>query len=106
MSKTSQVSYEAGASRPDSQYLSNVARAGINVSMLLTGHEPELEHWDLIESIMELIEEWAQERKKPTSAAERTALLRVLYQQYISTGSISAKQAIATFRLIQFNESK
>ena len=106
VSKTSQVSYEAGASRPDSQYLSNVAKAGINISWLLTGQVPEIDHWDLVESIMELIEEWAQDRKKPTSAAERSALFRVLYEQFRSSGSISASQATATFRLIQFNEHK
>jgi len=99
VSKTSQVSYEAGASRPDSQYLSNVARAGVNVSWLLTGEVPVLDHWDIVEELLELIAEWEQNRNKPTTVAERTEVLRLLYELYRSTGKIDANLAASAFRL-------
>ncbi len=99
VSKTSQVSYEAGASRPDSQYLSNVARAGVNVSWLLTGKIPALDHWDIVEEILELVAEWEQVRNKPTTVAERTEVLKLLYEIYRSTGRIDANLAASAFRL-------
>jgi transcriptional regulator with XRE-family HTH domain len=101
VSKTTQVSYEADSSRPDSDYLSGIAKLGIDVGWLITGRRSRGENWDLIEELLELIEEWATDRGRPTSVTERAALLRNLYGQFRSSGQIDPEEVRATFKLVQ-----
>ncbi len=99
VSKTSQVSYEAGTSFPDVNYLKNLHGAGIDIYKLITGYTPRVENWSIVTSILELIEEWAQNRKVSTSIEDKVALLAVLYNQFNETGRINAKDAAAAFRV-------
>lgn len=101
VSKATQVAYEADSTRPHAEYLSRVAGAGVDVTWLLTGHRARQGiQWDLLFEIRDLIDEWAAERDKPTSAAEKDGLLRNLYSQFCADQHIDAEQVAATFRLV------
>ncbi|WP_456990189.1 helix-turn-helix domain-containing protein [Lysobacter sp. A286] len=101
VSKATQVAYEAGSTRPDAAYLAKVADAGVDVYWLLTGRRsaPTIQ-WGLLFEIRDLIDEWAAERGKQTSQAERDGLLRNLYAQFCSERQIDPEQLAATFRLV------
>lgn len=101
VSKATQVAYEAGSTRPDAAYLAKVADVGVDVCWLLTGRKPPPStEWELLFEIRDLIDEWAAERSKPTSQAERDGLLRNLYTQFCSGQRIDPEQLAATFRLV------
>ena len=103
VSKATQVAYEADSTRPDSNYLSRVSEAGVDVSWLLTGRRatPGGVQWELIFDLLALIDEWMGERGKPTSWSERNDLLRTLYAQFSTDSRIDAEQLRATFRLVK-----
>lgn len=102
VSKATQVAYEAGSTRPDAEYLSRVADAGVDATWVLTGRRAPLGiQWELLFEIRDLIDEWAAERGKPTPQAERDGLLRNLYAQFCSESCIDAEQVAATFRLVK-----
>lgn len=100
VSKASQVTYESGTTKPDSLYFINLAKSGVNISRLLTGADPQIEHWDAIESIMGLIDEWSKSRQSPATPAQWTILIRLLYEQYRNTGLISEQTAKLLFTLV------
>lgn len=101
VSKATQVAYEADSTKPHAEYLSRVAGAGVDVTWLLTGHRVRQGvQWDLLFEIRDLIDEWAAERGKPTTAAEKDGLLRNLYAQFCSDRYIDEEQLAATFRLV------
>lgn len=101
VSKATQVAYEADSTKPHAEYLSHVAGVGVDVAWLLTGHRARQGvQWDLLFEIRDLIDEWAAERGKPTTAAEKDGLLRNLYAQFCSDQHIDAEQVAATFRLV------
>jgi transcriptional regulator with XRE-family HTH domain len=100
VSKVTQAAYESDATRPDVAYLSRLADAGVDILWITTGRRASLGiDWDLIDELLELIDEWASERKKAPSRAERKDLLRVLYSQFIQEGRIDTSAAAAVFRL-------
>lgn len=101
VSKATQVAYEADSTKPHAEYLSRVSEAGVDVTWLLTGQRarPSVQ-WDLLFEIRDLIEEWAAERGKPTTAAEKDGLLRNLYAQFCADRHIDEEQVAATFRLV------
>jgi transcriptional regulator with XRE-family HTH domain len=100
VSKVTQGAYESDSTRPDVAYLSRLADAGVDILWITTGRRasPGID-WDLIDELLELIDEWASERKKTPSRAERKDLLRVLYSQFIQEGRIDTSAAAAVFRL-------
>lgn len=102
VSKATQVAYEADSTRPDSDYLSLVSEAGVDVCWLLTGRRaaPGVQ-WELLSEILALVEEWMGERGKPTSPSERIDLLRALYAQFCADNRIDVEQMQATFRLVK-----
>lgn len=100
VSKVTQASYESNSTRPDIAYLAKLADAGVDVLWVTTGQRaPSGIDWDLIAELLDLIDEWAAERKKPTPGSERIDLLRVLYSQFALEGRIDASAAAAVFRL-------
>lgn len=100
VSKATQVAYEADATRPDIGYLSRIAEAGVDVLWLATDRRATSEvDWDLVDEVLELIEEWASERDKPTTRSERRDLLAALYAQFNHQGVADSAAAAAIFRL-------
>lgn len=100
VSKVTQAAYESDSTRPDIAYLAKLADAGVNILWVTTGRRvPSGIDWDLIAELLELIDEWASERKKTTPWSERKDLLRVLYSQFAPEGRIDASAAAAVFRL-------
>jgi len=100
VSKATQVAYEADATRPDIGYLSRIAEAGVDVLWLATDRRATSEvDWDLVDEVLELIEEWASERDKPTTRSERKDLLSALYGQFNHQGAADPVAAAAIFRL-------
>jgi transcriptional regulator with XRE-family HTH domain len=100
VSKATQVAYEADATRPDIGYLSRIAEAGVDILWLATDRRAASHvDWELVDEILELIEEWASERDKPTTRAERKDLLAALYAQFNHHGSVDPAAAAAIFRL-------
>ena len=104
VSKTSQVSYEAGTSFPDVNYLKNLHMAGIDIYKLITGHSPRIENWEVVTSILLLIEEWAEKRKFDTPIDKKVTLLALLYNQFTETGRINAKDAALALKLANADE--
>jgi transcriptional regulator with XRE-family HTH domain len=100
VSKVTQAAYEADATRPDIAYLAKLAEAGVDILWVATGRRasPGVD-WDLIEELLDLIDEWASERKKLPTRAERIDLLRVLYSQFVQEGRVDPSAAAAVFRL-------
>lgn len=100
VSKVTQAAYESDSTRPDIKYLAKLADTGVDVLWVTTGRRaPSGIDWDLIAELLELIDEWASEREKPTPRSERKDLLRVLYSQFAQEGRIDASAAAAVFRL-------
>lgn len=100
VSKVTQAAYESDSTRPDIVYLSKLADAGVDVLWVTTGRrEPNCIDWDLVDELLELIDEWASERKKATTRDERKDLLRVLYSQFVQEGRVDTPTAAAVFRL-------
>lgn len=100
VSKATQVAYEADATRPDIGYLSRIADAGVDVLWLATDRwGTSCVDWDLVDEILELIEEWAGERNKPTTRSERKDLMAALYSQFNRQGHVDPAAAATIFRL-------
>lgn len=93
VSKTSQVSYEAGTYKPDVAYLNRAVSLGSDPMYLLAGRTlsagtaAEFD-WALAEEIMATIDLWASETSKPTTTATRMRLLRLFYAQFVATGVV------------------
>src|SRR5690348_688571 len=93
VSKTSQVSYEAGTYKPDVAYLSRAVSVGADPMYLLAGRPlsagtaAEFD-WKLAEEIMASIDLWADDKPKPTTTAIRMRLLKLFYSQFAATGVI------------------
>ena len=100
VSKATQVAYEGDATRPDISYLSRIAEVGVDILWLVTDRRAASDvDWDLMDEILELIEEWASERDKPTTRSERKDLLAALYAQFNHHGSVDPAAAATIFRL-------
>ncbi len=100
VSKATQVAYEADATRPDISYLSRIAEVGVDILWLATDRRAARDvDWDLMDEILELIEEWASERDKPTTRSDRKNLLAALYAQFNHQGSVDPAAAATIFRL-------
>jgi len=100
VSKVTQAAYESDSTRPDIAYLAKLADSGVDVLWITTGRRAALSvDWDLLDELLELVDEWASERKKATSRAERKDVLRVLYSQFVQDGQIDTAAAAAVFRL-------
>ncbi len=101
VSLTSQSHYESGTHRPDSAYLSQVARAGIDVLYVLTGtHQGELNpktiDWLAVIEIADLIATWAVQRPEAPSPELRAHFLRVFYEQYVAQKKIAPGDYLTT----------
>jgi transcriptional regulator with XRE-family HTH domain len=101
ISLTSQSHYESGTHRPDSAYLSQVARAGIDILYVLTGtHQgefnPDTIDWLAVIEIADLIAAWAMQRPEPPSPELRAHFLRVFYQQYVAQKKITPDDYLTT----------
>jgi len=93
VSKTSQVSYEAGTYKPDLAYLSHAVSAGADPLFLLAGRPlsagtaAEFD-WKLAGEIMSTIDLWARDKSTPTTTATRMQLLKLFYSQFAATGVV------------------
>lgn len=105
VSKTSQVSYEAGTYKPDVAYLSGAVALGADPVYLLVGRRMSTVvatefDWKLAEDIMASIDVWAAHEAKPTSAAKRMRLLKLFYAQFAANGAVDASDLQKTLALI------
>ncbi|WP_298189460.1 helix-turn-helix transcriptional regulator [Metallibacterium sp.] len=101
ISLSSQSHYESGTHRPDSAYLSQAARAGIDILYVLTGtHQgefnPDTIDWLAVIEIADLIAAWAMQRPEPPSPELRAHFLRVFYQQYVAQKKITPDDYLTT----------
>lgn len=99
VSKASQVSYEAGTTTPDLAYLAGVANVGVDPNWVLVERRTPTIRWNLLGDLLELIEQWAAVRDRPTPLDEKLGLLRVLYGQFSADGQIDLDAVSATFKL-------
>jgi transcriptional regulator with XRE-family HTH domain len=95
VSKTSQVSYEAGTYKPDVAYLSGAVGLGADPLYLLAGRSMAASaaaefDWDLAEEIMTIIDIWAAGRPEVMPTAKRMRLLKLFYAQFSVAGKIDA----------------
>lgn len=93
VSKTSQVSYEAGTYKPDVAYLTGAVELGADPLYLLVGRPVAANSaiefdWDLAEEIMTIIDIWAAGRPTPTPTATRMRLLKLFYAQFSTSGKV------------------
>ncbi|WP_276965130.1 helix-turn-helix domain-containing protein [Metallibacterium scheffleri] len=101
VSLTSQSHYESGTHRPDSAYLTQVARAGIDIVYVLTGkHQGEFTSdsidWLAVTEIADVVAKWTVRRLEPPSPELRAHFLRVFYEQYLAQKKIAPDDYLTT----------
>lgn len=106
VSKTSQVSYEAGTYKPDVAYLSHAVALGADPLYLLVGRRTSAAiaaefDWDLAEDIMANIDTWAADKAKPPPTATRVRLLKLFYSQFAGNGTIDRGDLQKSLALIR-----
>lgn len=95
----SQNAYESGLHRPDSAYLANVSRAGVNIFYVVLGHGVGVGiDWQAILEITDIINIWASQRPQPPPLELRSHFLQVFYEQYCSTRRLNPDQYAATLK--------
>lgn len=105
VSKTSQVSYEAGIYKPDVDYLSHAVALGADPMYLLVGRRMSAAvaaefDWKLAEDIMATIDVWAADKPEPTPAATRVRLLKLFYAQFAGNGAVDERDLQKSLALI------
>lgn len=100
VSKATQVAYEANETQPQADYLALLAEAGADAMWILTGRGAPAEvKWEMLFEIRNLVEEWAEEQRKPPTQEQKDSLVRSLYNQFCATGTIRPQEVQATFRI-------
>jgi len=101
VSKATQVAYEANETEPQATYLARLAEAGADATWILTGQSaPNEVRWEMLFEIRNLVEEWAEEQRKPPAQEQKDSLVRSLYNQFCASGSIKPQEVQATFRIV------
>lgn len=105
VSKTTQVFYEADERVPDANYLAAVSERGMDVSYVITGRrEADMAastfNRQLLAEILNAIDEWAGNRKRPVTSEIRAEIAALFYVQFHKIGQADREIIDSHLRLV------
>jgi transcriptional regulator with XRE-family HTH domain len=84
VSRRSQAGYEAGSRPFDGPYLGALARAGVDVTYVVTGERGSFD-WTIHDKVLKAIEEWIEEAQVEMAFEDKMTLLRAMMRKLYST---------------------
>lgn len=86
VSRRSQAGYEGGSRPFDGPYLGALARAGVDVTYVITGERGSFD-WTVHDRVLKAIEEWIEEAQVEMAFEDKMTLLRAMMRKLYSAGA-------------------